>query len=464
MPELKDRLKDLKEAIAAKQTEVNEKATHWETHKKKLEGAPLEVLSNPEHEDFKAADEAMKPLSKAQDELAVLNGQFQRIALMDADGGKGGNGLNGPTDHDSDEEGARKYVAESIGRKAIESDGYKELKDSGALADGSEQPVGSKQLTAPMDRDAYVKSLRGAKSLLTGQDSSGASALGQTERLPGIDVLPQLPLGIFELITVGQTDSHAVEFIRMVTRTIRAAETLEAASAATIGDGTGGTATAVAGGVKPESDFTFEKVTRGVKTIAHKIPATRQELADAPGLQTTIDGEMRTGVDRRAESQVVQGDGIGDNIEGILAVPGTAAYTQGTAEAGEPAVDAIHRIFTMLRLAGFEPSAYASHPNDWQDIRLSKDDNGNYIYGPPSQAGATQVWGTPVVQTIAVAEGAGVAGEWARAEFRVREALKVLVTDSHKDWFERNLLLLLAEARGVLVIRRPQAFGEVTFS
>lgn len=463
MPELRDRLKDLKQAITAKQTEVNEKKTHWEEHKKKLEGAPLEVLSNPESEEFKAADEAMKPLSKAQDELSVLQGQFERIALMDADGGKGGNGLNGPTDHDSDEEAARKYVSESVGRKAVNGDGYKRLKEAGAFVDGSEQPVGAVVLAPPMDRDDYVKSLRGAKSLLTGQDASGQAVLGQTDRLPGIDVLPQLPLGIFDLITVGQTDAPSVEFIRMVSRTVRATEVKEAATAADIGSGSPAV-TAVQAGLKPESDYTFEKVTRGVKTIAHSIPATRQELDDAPGLATTIDGEMRTGVDRRAETQVLQGDGLGDNIEGVLNTPGIATYTQGAAAAGEPKVDAIHRIFTMLRLTGFEPTAYGSHPNDWQEVRLSKDSNGNYLYGPPSQAGTTQVWGVPVAQTIAVPAGAGVAGEWPRAEFRVREALKVLVTDSHKDWFLRNLLLLLAEARGVLVIRRPQAFGEVTFA
>lgn len=459
---LEDKLREIGQAIEAKKAELPALEKASSDAKAKLKDAPIEVVTNPESEEFKAAEEATKPHAKASQELADLQGAFQRVALMDADGGKGHQGYTDPNDLDSDPRETRKYALESVGSKAVKSESYKTLRDRGAFSDGSKQSVGSTPISDPMEREDWIKSLRGQKSLLTGQDASGQAVRAPTERLPGIDILPQLPLGIFDLITLGQTDAAAIEFVRMMTRTVRAKEVLEASSAGDIGVGG---VTAVQAGLKPESDFTFEKVTRGVKTIAHMIPATRNELADAPGLQTTIDGEMRTGVDRRAETQTVQGDGVGDNIEGILATAGIASYVQGTGvNAGENRADAIHRLFTMLRLAGFEPSALAAHPLDWQELRLEKDDNGNYQFGPPSQVGATQIWGVAVSQTIGVPQGTPVAAEWARAEFRVREAVQVLISDSHKDWFARNLLALLAEARGVLVIRRPQAFGKVAFA
>jgi len=459
---LKDKLREINGLIDAKQTEADGHKTKLIEAKKVLEDSPIEVLTNPESDEFKAADAAYKPVSKASDELAVLQGQFQRLSMMEADGGEGHKGIHRENDLDRDPWGGRKHVLESIGAKAIGSEAYKALKERGAFNDGSQQSVGNQAISDAMPREDWIKSLRGMKSLLTGQDPSGQAILGAPERIPGIDILPQLPLGIFDLITLGQTDAPSIEFVRMVNRTINAREVREASTSADIGSGVDpNIVTATQGGLKPESGFTFEKVTRGVKTIAHMIPATRSELDDAPGLQTTIDSEMRTGVDRKAETQVIQGNGQGDDIEGILATAGISNYLQGTAAPGEPAVDAIHRLFTVLRLLRFEPSALASHPLDWQEIRLSKDNNGQYQYGPPSQAGATQVWGIPVSQTIAVPEGSPIAAEWPRAEFRVREAVQVLVSDSHRDWFARNLLALLAEARGVLVIRRPQAFGTV---
>lgn len=460
---LEDRLRDLKKAIDAKRAELPPLQKAADDAREKLAGAPIEAVQNPESEEFKAADEAIKPLSKASDELKVLEGQFERIALMDVDAAKavGHKGLHEENDLDRDPAGAKQLALESLGAKVIGSDSYKELKERGAFADGSQKSVGSVALSDPLPRDQWIKSLRGAKSLLTGQDASGQAVIGPAERLPGIDVLPQLPLGIMDLITLGGTDAASVEFVRMVTRTVAAREVREAATSADITAGPPAV-TELQAGLKPESGFTFEKVTEGVKTIAHTLPATRTELDDAEGLRTTVDGEMRTGVDRRAETQVIQGNG-GDNIRGVLNTPGIAAYVQGTV-VGENAADAIHRLFTMIRLAGFEPSALAAHPNDWQTVRLSKDTTGNYQFGPPSQAGGNQIWGVGVTQTIAVTEKAPVAAEWPRAEFRVREGVQVLVSDSHKDWFARNLLLLLAEARGVLVIRRPQAFGRLTLA
>jgi hypothetical protein len=40
----------------------------------------------------------------------------------------------------------------------------------------------------------------------------------------------------------------------------------------------------------------------------------------------------------------------------------------------------------------------------------------------------------------------------------------VLVSDSHKDWFTRNMVAILGEMRGVLVVPRPQAFGKTVFA
>lgn len=452
---LEDKLKDLKAAIDAKRDEAATALATFNEKKAELKNNPDVDITNAEDPFVKAADEAMKPYSQAADELRVLEGQFERLALMEAAGGQGVTSAGTRRETEID----RHYLAarEELGHLAANSEAYKQMKASGVLADGSDIPVTPTQITEPMDRRSFA-------ALLTGTSDAAGGALNVPERFPGVVDLPQLPLNILQLVTVGQTDSNAVEFVRLLARTINAAEVAEASSAADIGDGTGGTATAVTGGRKPESGLTFEEVLEGVRTIAHWMPATRNQLSDAAFLQTLVESELSDGVLRRAEQQIVSGNGTAPNLRGILATPGRATYTQGTDAAGEPRADAVHRILTMIRLAGFNPSAVAFNPLDWQEIRLSKDANDNYIWGPPSMAGSQQVWGVSAIQTTAVAEGKAVAGEWARLLFLIREGVRVLISDSHKDWFTRNLIALLGEMRGVSVIPRPQAFGELTFA
>lgn len=453
---LQDKMAELKKAIDVKREETQTAYKAFQAKRDELKDNDAVDITNPDDPFVKAADEAMKPYSQAADDLAVLQSQFERLALMEAAGGAGVPSADIRRANDIDRGYAQ--ARETLGEMAANSDSYKQLIASGALNVGSEISLGGpKQISDAQTPKQFA-------SLLTGTSDAAGGALLTPERFPGVYELPQLPLSILQLVTIGETSQNSVEFVRLLARTINAAEVAEASSSADIGDGTGGTATQTTGGVKPESGLTFEEVLEGVKTIAHWIPATRNQLADAPFLRTMVDAELVDGVTRRAESQIINGSGSGVNIRGILNTTGRATYTQGTASAGEPRADAVHRIFTMLRLAGYEPTALASHPTDWQEIRLSKDANDNYIWGPPSQAGTDQIWGVRNVQTTAVPTGKAVAGEWKRDLFLVREGAKVLISDSHKDWFTRNLLALLAEARAVNVIPRPQAFGELTYA
>lgn len=460
---LEDKLAELSKALEAKREDVQSKWRAFDEKRKALADSDVD-LSDPDSEVVKAADEAMKPYSKAADELRTLEGQFERIALMAADGGSKTSDVQRPNEHDRAE---RRELVKSFGQRAVESDAYKALVASGALAAGSEQTLGRVEIVGPgdveIDDGAKAEGRSGFKSLLTGTSDAAGGVLNVPERFPGVYALPQLPLGVLDLVTVGQTDSNAVEFVRILARTIRAAEVTEASSTAEIGDGTGGTATAAAGGLKPESDLTFEEALEAVRTIAHWFPATRNSLADAAFLQTIVEAELLNGVERRAENQIVSGNGTAPNIRGILSTPGIVSYAQATVGT-DTEIDAVHRLLTLIRLGGFEPSAVGFNPLDWENIRLAKDANENYIWGPPSQVGQMQVWGVSAVASVAFPEDTAVAGEWARALFLVREAARVLITDSHKDWFVRNLVALLAEARGVLVVPRPQAFGEVTFT
>jgi hypothetical protein len=94
---------------------------------------------------------------------------------------------------------------------------------------------------------------------------------------------------------------------------------------------------------------------------------TRQEARDAAGLQTTIDGEMRRGVDDRIQRQLISGDGVDENLLGIRNMAGLTSYVQGTKDPAENKLDAHRRIMTKLKLLGFNPTAHGMNPEDWEE-------------------------------------------------------------------------------------------------
>ena len=117
------------------------------------------------------------------------------------------------------------------------------------------------------------------------------------------------------------------------------------------------------------------------------------------------------------------------------------------------------------------PSWICLHPNDWWDIRLTKDGYGRYILGDP-QAGAltansfgytnpTQnIFGLLVNVTTNIAPGTLLlgTGNAIATEIRDRMEMQIDVSTEHQDYFTKNLVAIRAEKRLALITRRPAAF------
>lgn len=432
---LDDKVKQLGERIKSVGAEAKDKWTAFDNLRTELAKSDEDV-SNTESDAFKKAEAAHRQYAEKSDELAVLEGQRERLWAMTAES-------NGKPK--SEGERAVKEVREQVkdrahsipmGERIVASEGYKKLRESGML--DSTAKLDSVRLGKATDRAEF-------KALITGvSDTSGGAFVTNDEG--GFFPRPNRPLFLTQLVMVGDTDSDAVEYVREGTFTNAAAETAEA------------TATAGTSGTKPESTIVYEKAVEAVRTIAHWVPATRRALADAGQLRSLIDGRLREGLNQRLEGQMVSGDGLGENIRGILNTPGIGTVAAGT----DPAVEGLHRAITVIRLAFHEPTAIGLHPNDWQGIRLAKNANGDYLYGPPALAGAQQVWGLPVVSGAQFPENTGLVGKYTAAELWVREGVQVLASDSHADFFIRNLIALLAEMRVAFGVTQPPAFCSVT--
>ena len=301
-----------------------------------------------------------------------------------------------------------------------------------------------------------------AKALLTGLSSTSAGALVVNDRYtPVTDLIGSRELSVRDLCTNVTTQSDTFEFVQVTAKTNNAAAVAEATTSA---DPTvvSGVITDVAGaGTKPESSMALAVVSTPVETLAHLMPLTRRAAADAPQVRQLVDAFLIQGLREVEEDQILNGNGSSPNLRGILQTSGIS--TVGSAGTD---VDAIVDAIRTIRADRRRPNAMVIHPNDWYStgFLLAKDSTNRYLLGDP-RASVDQLntlWGLKVVVSEAMTENTVLVGDFKQCVVADRQQAAIYVTDSHKDWFGRNLLAVLAEERLAVGVLDPDAFCTVT--
>lgn len=280
------------------------------------------------------------------------------------------------------------------------------------------------------------------KAILSATSSWGSTGSVGNSLVPadrqGIVSLPQRAMTVRDLFAPGQTSSNAIEYPVQVARTNNAAVVAENTT-------------------KPYSNYTWDMRNFPVRTIAHLTKASRQILDDAPGLQSTIDAEMRYGLELAEEAELLYGDGTGVHVLGV--VPQATAYSAAFAVTGETGIDRIRLAMLQGVLALYPMTGTVLNPTDWTKVEMLKDGMGRYLIGDPQGNIAPRLWGLPVVSSIAMTAGTFLTGAFKYgAQIFDRMTIEVLLSTENADDFEKNMISIRAEERLALVVKRPAAF------
>lgn len=310
----------------------------------------------------------------------------------------------------------------SLGRQFVESDQFKSL--AGAAGQRGKANLEVKATITSLTTDA----------------AGSAGDLVQTTRLPGIIAPPDRKLTIRDLLMQGRMDGNALEYVR---------ETGFTNNAGMVAEGT----------KKPQSDIKFDLVSTTAKVIAHYMKASRQILDDASQLQSCIDGRLRYGLAFKEEQQILNGDGTGQNLLGII--PQATAYVRpaGVTPSSETIIDTLRYAMLQAVLAEYPASGHVLNPIDWASIETLKDSTGQYIIGNPQGAASPTLWRLPVVETQTITAGKFLTGGFSMgAQIFDRWLSRVEVATENEDDFINNLVTILAEERLALAVYRPEAF------
>jgi HK97 family phage major capsid protein len=282
------------------------------------------------------------------------------------------------------------------------------------------------------------------KNTLTGDDATVAP-----DRRPGIVPGAQNVLTIESLYAHVPTSSNAIEFSKEASFTNSAAEAAE-------------------GAAKAESALTWSLVNMPVSTVAHWIKISRQLANDNRALAAYVDNRMRYGVQRRVETQLVNGNGTAPNISGFLDTGNFTAHGYADAALGSvlKKLVLIRKIMGDLEVAGYMPDAIVLNPADWAQIEIDiMTATSNAVRVQVDANGVQRLFGVPVVKSVGMTADTFAVGAFAQhGTIYDRESVVVDMSESDSDNFTKNLITLRAERRLALTSEVPAAIraGDLT--
>jgi HK97 family phage major capsid protein len=317
-----------------------------------------------------------------------------------------------------------KASVQSLGEQAVEAESFKAFVANGARG----------TLRIPV------------KQAITSLNTS-AGDLIWSDREREIVGMPRRQMTIRQLLDQGRTGSNLIEYAKQTTRTNNADVVSETVQ-------------------KPESTYVWDRADAAVRTIAHWVHVSRQAMEDAEQLQSEIDGELRYGLDLVEETQLLTGDGTGQNLSGL--VTEATAYSAAFDVTGATMIDTLRLALLQASLAEYPADGIVLHPTDWARIELTKDGEFRYIFANVLQLAGPQLWGRPVVATQSMTEDDFLVGAFrAAAKIYDRMDAEVVMSSEDRDNFIKNMITVRAEKRLALAVKRPAAlitgdFGNVS--
>mgnify|MGYP000878179868 FL=1 len=160
----------------------------------------------------------------------------------------------------------------------------------------------------------------------------------------------------------------------------------------------------------------------------------------------------------------------------VTELGGTSGVQVGTAKAATLADVIFGAITNVGNATPFMADAVVLNPADYKTLRLAKDTNGQYMGGGyfSGQYGTSggvvlypDVWGLTTVVTPAVASGTAYVGAFKPSGSvftKAGEGLRVEMTNSDKDDFEKDLVAVRIVERLKLAVRYPAGFEKLTIT
>src|SRR5262245_4337279 len=270
------------------------------------------------------------------------------------------------------------------------------------------------------------------------------SPIVEPQYLPGIIPTPTAPIVMSQLFAPGEATSGLITYLK---------ETVVTNAADAVAEGA----------AKPESTLTFAPVSEPLHKVATWLPASTAILEDVPTMQSYIDARLRLFVLLKLDDELLNGSGVDPHFKGMLTRTDLTPSIAVTTGSGLDQLAA--QIAAVENASQLPVDGIVMNGTDWLQMGLVKTSTGEYLSGSPfEQSGPRTLFGRTVAVTPKIAQGTALVGSFkgGGGQLFVHPNMRTAITNSHADFFIKNLVAILAEIRAALALYRPVAFGKVT--
>lgn len=219
------------------------------------------------------------------------------------------------------------------------------------------------------------------------------------------------------------------------------------------------------GGTTPKAQAKIEFTTdiAHVGVIAVNIPLTTQMLEDSTFLRSYVDTRLSYMLAIKEEDELLNGDGTGLNLRGILQTTGVQTQSAVSGETAITLMDAMVKIETRYGYA----DGIVMHPTDAAAMftKRAAGGSGTFDAGTPFSDIPVNVWGMPVVRSLAMTAGTALVGNFQLgATILDRRSATINMYEQHADYVTLNRVLIQAEERVGLMVSNPDWFVTATIA
>lgn len=221
---------------------------------------------------------------------------------------------------------------------------------------------------------------------------------------------------------------------------------------------TNATSSVVEGAVLPLSEFDFAAFQFDVIKLGTILILSNEMMQDTIGLMAYLSAIVPEKLANVEDSQISNGSGTGDNLDGLLttATPFAAPASLAANVAAPNLNDVIIAAKTQLALANFMAQYAIVNPSDIAVLSTAKDTQNRPLYPELSGAGDMTIGGLRVFQTTAMPVGSFVLGNFTLGCYlATREPLSLEF--SREEKFSSDQVVVRAKERLTLCWRRPDA-------
>lgn len=317
-----------------------------------------------------------------------------------------------------------------------------------ALKEATKNAGGLKSLPKRDGREINID-LKAVSNMTTGYSLPAGATVNLLRGLDmeaGVAKDPTTPLFVRDIISVGTTDKHTVEWVERLLIEGGAGQVAEAA-------------------LFPQISVKWDVKTATSKKTAAYAKITEEMLEDVDFVLGETQDEIVSGPNSilvQLENQLLSGDGTGENHKGLFTQATAFALPAGfTKHAAPNLYDAASAAILQAVKANYQPDYMLVNPSTLANMKLTKDSTGNYIIAPFVSENGLLLSSVRVIANNRIADDAFLVGDFKRAKLLMRRALTLKMFDQNENDPLTDMRTITGSLRAVFRVKTPDLKGFV---